>query len=391
MNKLLTFFLLLFLTLLPSIPLYAEEVLLKGGVERVIPSGTPIKLRITSLPMNQEGLYMENWDWEGNFIPPKLNDPIMSQLSEDIYIGRDLVLPKGTQFYGKVSKVIPPKRFGRDGRLEISFEGLKTPSGKSLQFEQAATTLSGRTVSKGQNAARGTARAATYALGGAAAGALVSTQVAGLILTSMNPQYIIGTGAGVGLLVGVVASIVKKGKPGSLMPGDEISVQIEQNIMLPVAEKIQEKPPEKFSIEGLQIQILGRKLARDDLGINIFLIDLEIVNNTQATFFGSDFLLLGPHNRQFLPGGLSLALREGRKNTFLNLMSEKIGPGQKLKGQIAFEIQLPGFEHTLILKEHYRQQPVFKDTLGIPANFEEQRKLFNLKNKIFGENSDPWN
>lgn len=372
----------------PSACLSEETVVLNGSVEKTVPSGTSVKLKITSLPM-AKGSYLENWDLNGDFIPPKEGDDIVSELVDPIYIQGDLVIPKHTKFFGKVSKVLAPKHFGKDGKIEVSFHGLQTPRGKYLQFTQAQKTISSE-PSKKQQIIHGAARAGTYAVGGAAAGALMATQVAGTLLTVAKPEYILASGAGVGLLVGLVASVVKRGQPGRLSPGDEIQINLEQSVVLPVAEPISEQAPENFAVPGLQVVIQKKKLVKDELGKAILVLDLEVSNGTNRTLFGNDFFLLGPYNRMIYPGGLSLEIMDKNTDLLDSFSLKQIKPGSVTKSQIAFEIDFPGFEHILFLRERISQSPVYKATVGYPSNYQPVSKLSGFKRKIFGDNSDPW-
>lgn len=386
--------LLLTMSVFTPLILSAEETVLQGSVERLVPSGTPVKLKIISTPIKQE-LYLERWNVEGDFIPPQEGDQIISELTEPIFVGKDLVLPKRTQFYGVVSKVIAPKRFGKDGRIMVSFEGLRTPKGKFLKFTDPSQTLSGQDLSKTQKIIRGTARVGSYAIGGTAAGALagvlIATNVGGLILASVQPQYIIGTGAGIGLLVGVLASIIKKGKPGSLMPGDEIEINLERSVLLPVLEPVKEEQPEVFSVNGLAIKILNKKLIQDALGKPILVIDLEVNNQTNKILFANDFVLFGPYNRVIYPGGLSLESFNEDSSFSSSLSTKQFKPAKIEKGQIAFEIDYPGFEHSIALKEKRSQTVIYKSSLGFPSDYAVKTTKSKLKEKLFGGNSAPWN
>ncbi|MDX1919246.1 MAG: hypothetical protein SFU25_00760 [Candidatus Caenarcaniphilales bacterium] len=381
--------------LAPSKLLAEEETVLQGSVERLVPSGTPVKLKIISTPIKQE-LYLERWNVEGDFIPPQEGDQIISELTEPVFVEGDLVIPKKTQFFGVVSKVIAPKKFGKDGRIMVSFEGLRTPRGKFLKFEDPSQTLSGSALSKTQKLARGAVRVGTYAVGGAtagvvAAGALVATNVGSLLLASVQPQYIFGTGAGIGLLVGVVASVIKKGKPGTLMPGDEIQINLERSVVLPISEPIQEQPSDEFSVNGLAIKILNKKLIQDGLGKPVMVIDLEVNNQTNKVLYANDFIMFGPYGRTIYPGGLSLeSLRED--SPFMESLSMKqFKPRETKKGQVAFEVDYPGFEHLLGLKERSSQSLIYKSSMGFPSEFAPKTKKGKLKEKLFGGHSDPWN
>lgn len=385
----------LLLTLLPpALVLAEEETVLQGSVEKLVPSGTPIKLKILSTPIKQE-LYIERWNIEGEFIPPQEGDQIISELTQPIFVGKDLVLPKKTQFYGVVSKVIAPKRFGKDGQIMVSFEGLRTPKGKFLKFTDPNQTLSGQDLTKAQKVIRGATRVGSYAVGGTAAGALagvlIASNVGGLLLAGVQPQYIIGTGAGIGLLVGVLASIIKKGKPGSLMPGDEIEINLEQSVLLPVLEPVKEEIAEVFSVNGLAIKILNKKLVQDALGKPILVIDLEVNNQTNKVLFANDFILLGPYNRVIYPGGLSLESFKEDSSFSSSLSTKQFQPAKVEKGQIAFEIDYPGFEHLIALKEKRTQTMIYKSSLGFPSDYAAKSTKSKLKEKLFGNHSAPWN
>ncbi|HEY9886059.1 MAG TPA: hypothetical protein V6C96_02240, partial [Vampirovibrionales bacterium] len=240
----------------------SAEVLLKGSATRTVSRGTPLSLKIVSLPSNGYSS-LDQWDLNGQFIPPNLGDPITSILTKEIRVEQDLVLPEGTVFYGKVSSVQAPKSFGRDGSLEVSFHSLKTPKGKYLKFEDATQTLKQESNSKLQNFAYGVARTGSYAAGGIVTGALAGVYTSGLALTAMSPEYIIGTGAGIGFLAGIIISIVKKGASGRLMPGDEVQINLSSDVILPVTEDIKKRENTNYVSNQISLSVLSKKLVDD--------------------------------------------------------------------------------------------------------------------------------
>ncbi|CVK19951.1 hypothetical protein [Sporomusa sphaeroides] len=62
----------------------------------------------------------------------RAGDRVALAVAEDVYVGNVLVLPKGSTGSGKVVKVSPRKNFGRDAKLEVSFDTLKTVDGKTI-------------------------------------------------------------------------------------------------------------------------------------------------------------------------------------------------------------------------------------------------------------------
>lgn len=56
----------------------------------------------------------------------KLNDEVIFQAAADLYIDDILVIPAGAQGIGKVTKVDQAKNFGRSGKIEVSFDSMRT-------------------------------------------------------------------------------------------------------------------------------------------------------------------------------------------------------------------------------------------------------------------------
>ena len=51
-----------------------------------------------------------------------VGDEVTFTVREDVKVGNNLVLPKGSQGSGVITKVSQPKSFGRSGKLDISFD-----------------------------------------------------------------------------------------------------------------------------------------------------------------------------------------------------------------------------------------------------------------------------
>lgn len=54
----------------------------------------------------------------------RVGDPVVYQAVDDVYVNGVLVIPKGAIGTGHVSKVEQAKNFGRDGKLEVAFDGI---------------------------------------------------------------------------------------------------------------------------------------------------------------------------------------------------------------------------------------------------------------------------
>jgi len=62
----------------------------------------------------------------------RTGDEILFQVTEDIYVDGSLIIAKGAQGLGKVNKVEGSKNFGRDARMDISFDTVDAIDGSIL-------------------------------------------------------------------------------------------------------------------------------------------------------------------------------------------------------------------------------------------------------------------
>jgi hypothetical protein len=63
----------------------------------------------------------------------KLNepgDPISAVLDEPVYVNGELVLPRGTEFHGRVSEATPAARGQKNGKIGVVFEQIRMPWGE---------------------------------------------------------------------------------------------------------------------------------------------------------------------------------------------------------------------------------------------------------------------
>ncbi|HEY3423667.1 MAG TPA: hypothetical protein VGL27_02635 [Negativicutes bacterium] len=52
-------------------------------------------------------------------------DAVVFQAADDVYVGGALVIAKGAQGFGKVTKIRPAKNFGRDAELGVTFDSIE--------------------------------------------------------------------------------------------------------------------------------------------------------------------------------------------------------------------------------------------------------------------------
>ena len=64
----------------------------------------------------------------------KLNepgDPVSAILDEPVYVNSELVLPRGTEFHGRVTEAMPAGRGQKNGKIGVIFEQIRMPWGEA--------------------------------------------------------------------------------------------------------------------------------------------------------------------------------------------------------------------------------------------------------------------
>lgn len=79
----------------------------------------------------------------------KAGEPVHFKLADNVYVNDVLVLPKGAMGQGTIKKVVQPRSFGRDARIDIDFthvyalDGTKVPVYIGEVAKQEAKTAAG--------------------------------------------------------------------------------------------------------------------------------------------------------------------------------------------------------------------------------------------------------
>lgn len=326
------------------------RVLLKGGVNYCVPTGTPLKLKLATVPTM--GMHMLNRDLEGNLHPAQLGQEITAKLSEDIYVDDNKVIPEGTQFYGRVEKIFPPRRVGRPGWLEIKFDKLETPEGKMFAFRAEADNFKKSTA---KTKAKGFGIIAAHAAGGAVVGALVAYQLFGLEKTIACKGYNIAGGAAGGALLATGYALMRKGPKATLEPGDDLNLSIDTDLLMPAA--VDPKPKRPFTnLEGLEISIDKCKTKKDNLEGHLKILDLTIDNNTRHRLESIDMFIEDSNgNRHPVAAGLD------EDSHFLFTVE----PHSMHSMKVTFRVEFPKLKYNLIWVDHNRRRVCYRQPLPI--------------------------
>jgi len=163
-------------------------------------------------------------------------DPVTAVLEEPIYVDGQLVLPRGTEFRGRVTQVTPAKRGQKSGSIAIAFERVSMSWGDepvsvvvtSVDDWDKNEKLNADSEGKVKGGHRGDATARNVERGGGIGGA-----GAGVIVLSGG-----GLGAGAGALGGglLAGLLLTKGGEVVVAPGAIFRVKFVKPLTLPVVQ-----------------------------------------------------------------------------------------------------------------------------------------------------------
>lgn len=172
----------------------------------------------------------------------EVGDPVTAVLDEGLYVDSQLVLPRGTEFIGRVTQVTPARRGQKGGSIGIAFERVVLSWGEE-QVSVVVTSvddwdknekLKADSEGKVQGGHRGEATARNVERGGAIGGA-----GAGVVLLSGG-----GLGAGAGALGGglLAGLLLTKGGEVVVAPGAVFRVKFVKPVTLPVVQQTSTAP-----------------------------------------------------------------------------------------------------------------------------------------------------
>ncbi len=325
--------------------------LLKGSVDYVVPQGTMIKLKMASVPTT--GMHLFDRDLDGNLYPAELGQEITAKTTEDMYVDDNKVIPEGTVFHGKVSKIEMPKRLHRDGSLSISFDHLTTPDGRRFAFRADASNY---VQSTKKSKTRELGRVAAHAAGGAIVGALIAYQVFGMKNTIAMHGYNIAGGAAGGALVATGFALMDKGKKAVLEPGDNLNMQIDTDLLMPAAVEPVAKSGSQ-NLEGLDVEVERSKLLKDGIDGHILRLDVVVQNDSDYELKSIDlFMEDGNGNRNPVCTGVDIDF-ENTEYLF------SIKPHSRKKMRLNFQVEFPKLQRQLVWLDHKSRQVCFRQKL----------------------------
>lgn len=172
-------------------------------------------------------------------------DIVTATLTEPIFVEGDLVLARGTEFYGRIVSIAPAKRGQRSSHLSINFERVATTSG-SLPVSAQATAIDDwdkeETIKADDNGKMKGGRRGEKTIDNMRRGTSLgfSAGFVGLILggaAGASGRQALGIG-GVGMAAGMIGGILlTKGQEISIGQGSILRIKFLKPATLPVIQQ----------------------------------------------------------------------------------------------------------------------------------------------------------
>lgn len=273
-------------------------------------------------------------------------DEFFAEVTNDLSVGGNIVVPIGSVAHGRVTESQGERRLGRDGFVKIEFDYLLTPDGREVPINAKLSTKSHPMKSFAKVALTDMG----YTLVGGALGGLLALKVGGLGLAVASHGYSIAGGAAVGGTIGLTQSLVRKGKPLLITPGDQIKVKFTSDHALPVMKK-SALADEELALEGLTVNIIDCKFEKDPFGtMNTITLNINILNQSEETFTFFDVALVNEYGGIYYPSPFNDT----------DMWFQKIKPGSKLQGNMSFSVDNPRQSHWLVFYDKYTRKELAK-------------------------------
>lgn len=297
-------------------------------------------------------------------------DEFFAEVSSDVEGGGGVLLPVGTLAHGTVRNIVDPKRGGRDGWIEVKFDSLITPDGREIPIDATMSTKN----SVPKSVAKTVGIDSAYTVTGSVVGGFTALNLFGIEGAVASQGYTILGGLAAGAAMGLVMSIVRKGKGVLISRGDEIKVTMTTDVALPVIKKDAFKQ-EEMKYDGLDVDITDLWLVKDPFGVrNTFELTLDVKNASDHNFTAFDVAVINDLNRKFYPA------------LFFNdaMPFSKMQSGSQVKGKLYFSVDDPKRHHWLVFYDRTTRKPLAKISLDnakqqLGINFDKKRSKKSKK------------
>lgn len=301
----------------------------------------------------------------------EIGDEFFAEITEDVLGGKrnkGVIVPKGSIIHGVVTTVEDPKNMGRNGYIMTVFDYLVTPDGRQIPINASLSTK--------ENVAKGTIKNVAKHVGVATAGGVVggffALNLLGLEAAIASNGITLAGGAALGGAVGLVSSMMGKGKNVNIKPGDELKIKMVTNLEIPVMSREAFKE-EDMLYEGLDVTINKVGLEKDPFGEeDILTLDVKISNMSDKMFYAFDIALMNEIKNVFYPTPFGDT----------SLWFKKIEPGDVVLGKLSFTISNKKYKHWLVFYDRATRKPVAKysvDNILVDNKIKSKKEKKNKK------------
>ncbi len=272
-------------------------LVLKGGITTVIQKGKIINVNLNT-PIN--------------FYFSQIGDKVAFFINEDITIGENSYIPRGSRIEGIITNIKEPKGFGQNGAFEVSFNEIVTQKNITIPISAIASTDTQRPSEKAAEILTYDAALIAY---GTFNGFIAGVQYGGIPLAIASHGISLLAGAGIGSGAGLIGSAVRKGKIPTVQTGSSTPLVLKSDLyILGKLPKKEDREAEKQAAYGEPRQGRGEYKGfrffplpnKDEIKLSItkiknkhsktfgtyVVIEINIQNNSQKTISLTDFILI---------------------------------------------------------------------------------------------------
>jgi hypothetical protein len=209
----------------PTETVAKSEKTLQGYI-RVVPTGTKI-------PIIMDTAVDSDTSQEG--------DEFSARTAEDLTIDGNTAVPAGSIIKGRIAQMNASRALNRSGSVALKFDTITTPDNRQIPLVANIVARGGVVHARRglKDIAIDTGAVAAPMLAGLAIGALAGGSKANSTTTTTTTSHKLGraggamVGVGVGLAVGVIILLAKKGKKVEVRPGDELKIELAEDLRMP--------------------------------------------------------------------------------------------------------------------------------------------------------------
>jgi hypothetical protein len=168
-------------------------------------------------------------------------DEFSARTSEDLNIDGAVAVPAGSIIKGRIAQLNAPRHLDRGGSVALKFDTVTTPDNRQIPLV-ANLVAHGGVVHARRGLKDISIDSATVLLPtliGLGIGALAGKSTASTTTTTTSTSSISKgeaamIGVAVGVVVGVAVLLAKKGKKVDVRPGDELKIQLAEDLRMPM-------------------------------------------------------------------------------------------------------------------------------------------------------------